>query len=480
MRTFSNYLHLHTNNLKYFLLFQYLNELILSKSSALYILIVNLVLLGVNVALYMNPWQTSAETEVTIGASGVATRVAADGALANAGDNATNDKKTINSGNDAGITAANIDDPNNATLAVKVEFAKLKQEYQQQRLEEALRQQLQQKKIEQILAENQRLVDKISTLDNQVNIQESYLLESQQQEKQLKALLQKERLQHASLSTSPINRIKTSIVQQPDLLKNKKVGQGSIAENNAISDQDFIDIAIENNSIKTDIVDSNEAIIELPDRFTGAVEFGFNYEQDNQITKNLRGRLILDYDEVDQYNINSDMEFEFESEDNEDTAQKLRWQLQGNYNLDPMNLAFVRSDIKHSQFASYKQEDTFTVGYGHIFFNENNHKFNTEFGPGYKFAEPNVDEDEVSINEFILRTRLNYERIVSESLQVSLQGVFEVGHSNSVYGVEFKAQNRIYQQLYLIFDVDYEYNQNVPEGTENKEVSTGFNIQYAF
>ena len=424
----------------------------------------------------MKPKQANANKEVTIGANGAVTHVGADGALANAGDN----KNNINSASDAGIAAANIEAPINTALVVKEELVRLKQEFQQQQSEDTLKQQQQQKKLEQLLAENQRLIDKISTLDNQVNIQESYLVESQQQEKLLKALLQKERLQHASLLSSPINRIKTSIDQQPDLLKNKKVGQGSIEENNAISDQDFIDIAIENNSIKTDIVDSNEEVIELPDRFTGAVEFGFNYEQDNQITKNLRGRLILDYDEVDQYNINSDMEFEFESEDNEDTAQKLRWQLQGNYNLDPMNLAFVRSDIKRSQYASYEQEDTFTVGYGHIFFNENNHKFNTEFGPGYKFAEPNADEDAVSINEFILRTRLNYERIVSESLQVSLQGVFEVGHSNSVYGVEFKAQNRIYQQLYLIFDIDYKYNQNVPEDTENKEVSTGFNIQYAF
>ncbi len=424
----------------------------------------------------MKPKQANTNKEVTIGANGAVTHVGADGALANAGDN----KNNINSASDAGIAAANIEAPINTALVVKEELVRLKQEFQQQQSEDTLKQQQQQKKLEQLLAENQRLIDKISTLDNQVNIQESYLVESQQQEKLLKALLQKERLQHASLLSSPINRIKTSIDQQPDLLKNKKVGQGSIEENNAISDQDFIDIAIENNSIKTDIVDSNEEVIELPDRFTGAVEFGFNYEQDNQITKNLRGRLILDYDEVDQYNINSDMEFEFESEDNEDTAQKLRWQLQGNYNLDPMNLAFVRSDIKRSQYASYEQEDTFTVGYGHIFFNENNHKFNTEFGPGYKFAEPNADEDAVSINEFILRTRLNYERIVSESLQVSLQGVFEVGHSNSVYGVEFKAQNRIYQQLYLIFDIDYKYNQNVPEDTENKEVSTGFNIQYAF
>jgi hypothetical protein len=202
----------------------------------------------------MKPKQANTNKEVTIGANGAVTHVGADGALANAGDN----KNNINSASDAGIAAANIEAPINTALVVKEELVRLKQEFQQQQSEDTLKQQQQQKKLEQLLAENQRLIDKISTLDNQVNIQESYLVESQQQEKLLKALLQKERLQHASLLSSPINRIKTSIDQQPDLLKNKKVGQGSIEENNAISDQDFIDIAIENNSIKTDIVDSNE------------------------------------------------------------------------------------------------------------------------------------------------------------------------------------------------------------------------------
>jgi putative salt-induced outer membrane protein len=61
-----------------------------------------------------------------------------------------------------------------------------------------------------------------------------------------------------------------------------------------------------------------------------------------------------------------------------------------------------------------------------------------------------------------------------------LEGILELGKANSVYETEFRAQNRIYQQLYLIFDVNYKYNQNVPDGNENEELSTGLNLQYAF
>lgn len=338
------------------------------------------------------------------------------------------------------------------------------------------KQQQQQTKIISLADENQRLADKVSTLDNQVNIQESHLAETLKREKSLAQALQKALLKHANLLSSPINQIKTSIDQKSDLLKTKKTALGK----EAISDAEFIDVAIQTNNIQTDVVDANEESVSEEEHFSGAVEFGFNYEQENEITKSAEGRLILDYNVVEQYNINSDIKFEFEDDEDDETEKEWRWQLQGNYNLDPVNLVFLRSDIQRSQSASYEKEDTYTTGYGHIFFNQNNHKFNTEFGPGYKLAVPNDGEDEVSINEFIVRTRLNYERIVTESLQVTLEGVFELGHKNSVYEGQFKAQNRIYQELYLIFDINYKYNQNVPDETENDELSTGFNLQYAF
>lgn len=351
---------------------------------------------------------------------------------------------------------------------LQAELKKSKQRHQNQ--------QQQQSKLDFLAAENQRLADQVSTLDNQVNIQESHLAENLKREKQLNDALQKALLKHASLLSSPIDQIKTSIDQKPDLLKTKKTAQGK----GAISDAEFIDVAVQTNNIQTDIVDSNEEAISKNNRFTGAVEFGFNYEQEDELTKSAEGRLILDYNVVDQYNINSDIKFEFEDEEDEETENDWRWQLQGNYNLNPVNSIFIRSDIQRSQSDAYEREDTYTTGYGHIFFNENNHKFNTEIGPGYKLAEPNDGEDEVSYNEFIVRTKLNYERIVTKNLQITLEGIAEVGHANSIYETEFRAQNRIYQELYLIFDINYKYNQKVPDEAENDELSTGLNLQYAF
>jgi len=273
-------------------------------------------------------------------------------------------------------------------------------------------------------------------------------------EKKKKIVLLEEAKNSLPIYETEITRVKNSIDSQPDLIKPRIQSTGVDKE----SPPDKIEI----------------------DKFSGSMEFGFAYEQDNQVTRALKGRLILDYDEVDEYNINSDLKFEFENEDGDMSTEKYRWQLQSDYNLDPTNLVYARSDISRSKFSSYEREDVFTVGYGRIFFNTDRHKFNIEIGPGYRFAVPNVGEDAVSIDEFIARTRLNYERVVTDSLQIAIDTVIETGRGNSVHSVNFKAQNRIYQELYLIFNFDYKFTQNVPIDTVNQEVSSGLSLLYAF
>ena len=224
------------------------------------------------------------------------------------------------------------------------------------------------------------------------------------------------------------------------------------------------------------LADTNTSIHDV----SGAVEFGFNYERDNHRTQSIYTRLILNYKYNDIYSINNDLNIQVESEDDEISTEQYRWQLQGDYFLNTRNILFLRTDLRRSKFASYDQEDVYTMGYGHTLFNTSKHLFKIEMGPGYRMAVPNVGEDAVSIDEFIVRTRLNYERVISESLQVKMDTVLELGRANNTYSLSFVAQNKVYRELYLNFDVDYKYTQNVPIDTHNKEISTGIKLMYAF
>ena len=312
-------------------------------------------------------------------------------------------------------------------------------------------------KLAKLKRKNEKLQREVFALEGELLNREERLVSSADK---IELLEEQRKIDNQQRFKTDIDLVKKSIDHQPDLVK-VKTSKKTPIQSSEIAKQPQAD------ELETE-------------RFSGSVEFGFTYEQDNQVTKAIKGRLILDYDEADKYNINSDLDFEFEDEDGETSTEKYRWQLQSDYNLDPSNLVFARSDINRSQFSSYEQEDIFTVGYGRIFFNTEKHKFNAEIGPGYRFAVPNIGEDAVSIDEFIVRTRLNYERIITDSLQVKIDTVLEAGHSNSVYTMNFKAQNRIYQELYLIFEFEYKFTENVPPDTVNEEVSSGLSLLYAF
>lgn len=301
---------------------------------------------------------------------------------------------------------------------------------------------------------NKHLSSQINRLQGRVEIQYSYITKIEKEN------IEQYQVKEPVLIVSDVELLKINIESKPDLIQ---IASSSVADK------------IEQAG-KRDLVAKNKVITP----FSGSVEFGFSYEQDNQVTKSINGRLILDYEQKNRYKINSNLKVEVEKEDGESTTEKYRWQLQGNYYLDPRNSIFARSDLQRSQFASYDKEDIYTIGYGRVIFNQDKHKFKAELGPGYRMAIPNIGEDSVSVDEFIVRSRLIYERILSKTLQVKMDAVLEAGNENSIYALSFSAQNKIYRELYLIFDFEYKYTQNVPVDTLNKEITTGLNLLYAF
>ncbi|WP_372880687.1 DUF481 domain-containing protein [Psychromonas sp.] len=342
-----------------------------------------------------------------------------------------------------------------ALAAVKKESANAAAQLAQEKQTNAEKLALLTTQLAALQEDNKRLAAQLNNLDSELLEKEGYISALKKNNRELKRAQE----EHSQLLASEADLLKTNIQRQPDLLKTKPPA-------------DIVE--------ETEQIDQVVLASEPEGDLSGAVEFGFSYAQDNQVTRAMNGRLILNYAVPDLYTLNSNLKFELEEEDDEMATEKYRWQLQGDYYLDPRNSIFARSDLQRSQFASYDKEDVYTLGYGRIVFALPRHKFNIEIGPGYRMAVPNVGEDAVSADEFIVRGLANYERILSESLQVKMGAVMEVGRENSTYGVTFKAQNKIYRELYLIFNFEYEYTENVPVDTLNQEVTSGLTLMYAF
>lgn len=336
----------------------------------------------------------------------------------------------------------------------EAELFKQKNEYQLL-LQKSLAQTQQ---LEALLAKNSRLQEQLDNRDRFIEEQEENLasiqIENQQLQESLVEAQQTQKAKKALVSNN--QQVKDSIDRKPDLVKNVNKPVSSESQETKLPEE------------------------ELYDPFSGSVEFGFSYDQDNNTERAIEGTLVLDYEVPEQYKLHNDLYIEFEDEDGKTQTSKQRWQLQGDYNLAPQDFIYVRTDLQRSRFASYEQEDVYAVGYGRIVINTKTHILTLEAGPGYKTAKPNEGEDEITIDEAIIRAYFSYSFVFSDALQLTSQGAVETGKSNTTYNAIVKAQNRIYQQLYLVFDVDYKYTTTVPDDSVNREVSSGVNLLYAF
>ncbi|HEY5715160.1 MAG TPA: DUF481 domain-containing protein, partial [Psychromonas sp.] len=191
--------------------------------------------------------------------------------------------------------------------------------------------------LAQLQEQNKTLAAQINGLDSELAAKKSYISLLQKNNRELKQA----QAEQALALVSEADLLKTNIQSQPDLLKTKS----SAAE-------------VEQAGEVEEVVLDNE----LAGDFSGGVEFGFLYAQDNQVTRALNGRLVLDYDIADLFKLNSNLKFELKEEDNAMATEKYRWQLQADYYLDPRNSIFARSDMQRSQFASYDKEDIYTLG----------------------------------------------------------------------------------------------------------------------
>ncbi len=155
-----------------------------------------------------------------------------------------------------------------------------------------------------LLAENKKLQQKITSQDQAIAMQAFYL-----EEHERKLMLAQQESQPVILNPE-IERVKQTINQKPNML-NLKINPGPPGDElPPVSDP--ADKAESDNNTEEKKEDNDDKVSTGPawEKLSGSVEFGFNYEQDNEVTRTLEGRLVLDYAERDKYNINSDLDFE--------------------------------------------------------------------------------------------------------------------------------------------------------------------------
>lgn len=219
---------------------------------------------------------------------------------------------------------------------------------------------------------------------------------------------------------------------------------------------------------------------EPPSDFTAEVEAGLQLNTGNTESSSFNGRTQLIYD-TKQTKQEATLKAYFASEKSQTTSEKYELQLQSNYKLTK-GYIYGRGDFTWDQFGSYTQISTISSGYGFNAINSDKTKLSLEVGPGYRFnqpaesvVEPNPDAEK----EIILRTAAKFSQKLQEYSSLNADLTAEMGENNTLT-LDMNYKNLVFQDWAFKIGVNIKYTEIVPEGSQQIDTITTFNLLYTF
>ena len=220
---------------------------------------------------------------------------------------------------------------------------------------------------------------------------------------------------------------------------------------------------------------------EPPSDFTAEIEAGLQLNTGNTESSSFNGRTQLIYD-TQQTKQEATLKAYFASEKSKTTSEKYELQLQSNYKLTK-GYIFGRGDFTWDQFGSYTQISTISSGYGFNAISSYKTKLSLEIGPGYRYnlpAEsvdiPNPDAEK----DVILRTAAKFSQKLQEYSSLNADLTAEMGENNNTLTLDMNYKNLVFQDWAFKIGMNIKYTEVVPEGSQQTDTITTFNLLYTF
>ncbi|GGI79397.1 DUF481 domain-containing protein [Shewanella gelidii] len=220
---------------------------------------------------------------------------------------------------------------------------------------------------------------------------------------------------------------------------------------------------------------------EPPSDLTAEIEAGFQLNTGNTESSSFNSRVKLVYD-GEASKQEATVKAYFASDSEKTTAEKYDLQLQSNYKLKE-GYIFGRGDFTWDEFGSYTRLSTVSSGYGFDVVNNSKTNLSLEVGPGYRYSMPNQTDDDPSprsTRELILRAATKLEHKVHEYTTINADLTAESGKDNNTLTLDLNYKNLVFQDWAFKIGVNVKYTEVVPEGSEQVDTITSFNLLYTF
>nr|WP_225874268.1 DUF481 domain-containing protein [Vibrio algicola] len=256
-------------------------------------------------------------------------------------------------------------------------------------------------------------------------------------------------------------------------------------ESDNTTDSEIDDAAIAKLLNEDDNKEEDEAPQE-PSPWTSEIEFGYRSEQGNDDEQSLNTRLSLSYIKGRLRN-NGEIKIYMKNEDGKVDEREQTYQLQSDYKLSPKMYAYGNFKGIDSKYDSYFHDYTISSGLGYQVTNTEDMKVEVEFGPGYRYQEPNTDEidddDAIfpeNVNEPIIRANFNAFWKPFKNTSFNFEGTVVSGSSNTRFDSEISIVNQISESIALKIAQSRQHLSRVPNNLEKTDSTVTINLLFSF
>lgn len=230
----------------------------------------------------------------------------------------------------------------------------------------------------------------------------------------------------------------------------------------------------------------HDASLEIPSPLRSELEFGYLAHSGNSESEAMNARLGAEYIKG-RYRLNGEWKYYLVYKDGEEDKRQSTYDLQADYKLGQKTYAFTSLKGYDSRYSAYFKDYTISGGLGYQFTNSKYLLIEGEFGPGFRYQEPNLDEiddDDIifpnTVDEAIFRGKLSTLVKASKTLTLGADVTVVGGESNTRTDTELEITNNITDDIALKIVHFRQYHNKVPDGLNNRDSILSVNLLILF
>lgn len=216
--------------------------------------------------------------------------------------------------------------------------------------------------------------------------------------------------------------------------------------------------------------------------YTGTAELGYLQTTGNTETSSLKGKVNVTFD-LEKWRNSVSVEGFSASTDDNTTSERYVLTAKSDYKWSKNHFFYGSFRYEDDRFSSFEYQSTLSFGYGNRLVDTKVHRFEVEFGPGFRSSKPipvagNPDPEKE--DEVIIHVGWNYRWNFSENATFTQVTDVDSGDSNTFVVAETAITSKLTGALALKASYTVRHNDTVAVGKENRDTETTIAITYNF